>query len=145
MAELIAYLTSSGVAWWVVAFFMLLNLFKQPLATFLPQAWKNWYTDRISHKEEMEEAKLNALLQTNAADFLHNNKVDDNLVLMLQNVLQWQQGFCSDLKIVLERNTEALYQIKLTQERNNSVLTGLTGMIGKLFEYSERHRTEQSD
>lgn len=119
---------------WLLFLFILINIFKQQLAAFVPQgirdAFNHWAarrSDRQEHAQGIETAILDSKLQTAATEQLRASWREDKIFEMIHDkdsyLYDYFDGKLDGLKSGQDKQTEILSSIHRTSIRTNDLLT----------------------
>lgn len=137
---------------WLLFVLIVINLFKQQIATFIPTTIRDIFqfragrqADREEFKQEMEQVQLNSRLQTEAADQLRKSWREEQWAEILQQMLAWlREDLEADMKELQAgqaKLNETTIQVQRNTARTNDLLTTMNMTLSLLAERS-RPRSE---
>lgn len=128
---------------WLLFLLIVINLFKQQLIAFIPEALRHRagrQADREEFKQGIEEALVNSRLQTEATDQLRKSWREEQWAEILQQMLGWlREDLEADMK-QLQDGQAKLYETTIQVQRNtartNDLLTTMNMTLSLLAERS---------
>ena len=116
----------SGWPVWLLATLIVIDIFKRPLSTYLPEALRDYFR----HRADQADAKLNSTLQSGVTADMREARKDNFIMGELSSSLK---GIGEDMK-----------QVRLNGERTNGLLTGMNANLAKLTDLlTDAHQERQ--
>lgn len=136
-------LDTSTLPIWLAVVLFLINLFREQLSVFVPQAVKDHFktlaarrADRQEHEQDIEQALLDSRLQTSANEALRVNRLEGQLIEALHrkdSFIEKQLDMrLSEQQDLLRRNLEQVSHIRSNGSRTNDLLTAMNGNLTRL-------------
>lgn len=128
---------------WLAVVLFLINLFREQLGAFVPQAIRDHFQDqakraknRESHKQEIEETLLDNLIQERVTDSLRDNSREGKLIDLIRQKDEYIQTKL-DTRLdeqarLLGKMLEQMSHVRTNSGRTNDLLSAMNGSISRL-------------
>lgn len=116
MNEILDLLKSMGAPTWIVISLLVINIFKVQLSAIIKTLWayiQKVTTQEVEHNNEMEEVRVNAGLQKEAAEQLRLSYIEENLMDMLKKQSDFDRELFHNITRVLEDQHQLICDIKI--------------------------------